>query len=204
MAASFITPPTYVASTYPSAADDETPREGFFTRMRTRLRRPFRALHIQDIIDEINARDLRSRLAAQGVFGTSTAGAETQALSQAEMAAAVFGAEATSGSGAGVTTGTGTGTGDTQRSGGQNPTDAKELETKRPQSARVSVLIAMPDPGNPTYGTSSNFSSSHSHRGSSPSLPSHNHAASTGSVDDAEADLPYLEFGVAEVPFSSS
>lgn len=198
VAASFIAPLSYVSSKATDQVEPSAPQPGFFTRTRTRIARPFRALHIQDIIDEINARDLHTRFAART---TQSADAEPPTPSQTELAAAAFG------------TGHNMSLQQQHHSeGGGNTSTASatvvDTEARQPRAVRVAVLIAMPDPGNPTYNGRDNSGRLNANSTSTTSLPHHTHnsdglpaASGSASTDDAEAEVPYLEFGVAEVPF---
>lgn len=141
---------------------------------------PFRTVRLQDILDELASRDLHARLASQ----------QAPQPSQADLAAAAFG------------------TGAATASGTEDSTQQEGSVAARPSAVRLAVLIAMPDPTHPSNVTvgarddSSHFdtrstssSSTASAKGKTPAL------AGSVSTEEGESEMPYVEFGVAEVPF---
>lgn len=142
---------------------------GLLHRLRQRVSRSLRALYIQDIIDEINMRDLHARYAQRVEL------ARPLIPSQAELAAAAFADERENGAG---------------QSGG-----LRENSGGTPQSVCVAVLIAMPDPVYPTYMERETWSEE-----GSLSMPE---ADGNGkATNETKKELPYLEFGLAEVSLS--
>ncbi|KAH8111201.1 hypothetical protein DFH11DRAFT_1615953 [Phellopilus nigrolimitatus] len=146
-------------------------------------RRPLRALHIRDVLDALAARDLHARLAHAHARGPS----------QAQLAAAAFAPREGTGAGAG----TGAGNGE----GGEGGSAPETTTVPRPAAVRVAVLVAMPDPARPAYAREA--SEKGEKRGSTASGGG---GAEKGndSEKEGEEDVPYVEFGVAEVPLGGA
>ncbi|KAL5510879.1 hypothetical protein ACEPAG_4636 [Sanghuangporus baumii] len=163
VAASFIPSKSPYPLPQPATSAPSPPRPALSTRIRSL--NPFRAVQVQDILDELASRDLHSRMVIQ----------PDNQPTQTQLAASAF------------------------RSISAEGESADQQDLERPSAMRVAVLIAMPDPSRPMSNNNSGFddvsSSVSSAKGKSPII-------GNASKSEDEAEIPYVEFGVAEVPFA--
>lgn len=156
------------------------------TASRFRILNPFRTVYLQDILDELASRDLHARMALQ----------QPQQPSQAELAAAAFDAPPPP---------------PPPSSGDGGNTEQPEIDP--PSAVRVAVLIAMPDPAHPTninlqhdetrsQSSAASGSTSSSNKGKTPAS-SESETETTTPKPDEEPEIPYVEFGIADVPLST-
>lgn len=158
-----------------NAIDARTNAGSIISRLRSRI--SSRLVFVQDFIDEVRARDIHSRIEAQRQ--------QEPSISQAELASAVFKHQ--------------TATGERERDA-----DA-EKKVVRPDAVCFAVLVAMPDASKPScmrdvrdedQDRESDVSSSTS------SLKGKGRALVAQREVEEEREVPYIEFGVAEVGLS--
>ena len=126
----------------------------------------------------VHIQDIIDELASRDLHARLAAQRPTQPT-QAELAAAAFGIPP-------------------PPSSGDGNTDQAEIE--RPKAVRVAVLIAMPDPARPISGAKRESSYSEAASSSSSTRTASSSGAETAKADE-EPELPYVEFGIATVPF---
>ncbi|KAL5493004.1 hypothetical protein ACEPAI_4452 [Sanghuangporus weigelae] len=163
VAASFIPSESPHPLPQPATSAPPSPRPALSARIRSL--NPFRAVQVQDILDELASRDLHSRMVIQ----------PDPQPTQAQLAASAF------------------------RTISAEDENADQQDLERPSAMRIAVLIAMPDPSRPMSnnypGHDDVSSSASSAKGKSPII-------GNASKSEDEAEMPYVEFGVAEVPFA--